>query len=203
MLFRRALAAYKPVPVPLECSYNSNQVSVLVCTVNTLLARSLRTWLANNPLEVIIVTVEEHLDQIRSVVADADLAPSDYAKVTILASPVKGKRAQMAAGIPEVHGSIIANVDDHITWHPDFLRSMLPCLEDERLGAVGPTIEGVIPEDRQDAKIITPYEVAAQRVNWNRTPRSKVAWSAGRWSWGVTGVTYLVRAHILKVRMQY
>lgn len=199
-LFQRNLAAYRPVTISPSCSYTQSQVSVLVCTVNTLLARCLRTWLANDPLEVIIVTIPEHLDQIRDVIANADLSAQDFAKITVVASLVKGKRAQTVAGIQEVKGTIIANVDDHITWHPDFLKSMLPCFVDERLGAAGPTIEAVIPEDRCDEKVITPYEVAAMRVTWNRTPRAKVAWAAGRWSWGLTGVTYLIRAGIMKVR---
>ncbi|ETS82027.1 hypothetical protein PFICI_07029 [Pestalotiopsis fici W106-1] len=197
-LFRRALAAYKPVPISSDSPYTTAKVSILVCTVNTLLARCLRTWLDNKPLEVIIVTIAEHHEQIRSVVENAELSDSDLAKVIIIASAVKGKRAQMVAGIQHARGDIIANVDDHITWHPRLLENMLPCFEDEFMGAVGPAIEGVIPDDRRNEKVITPYEVAAMRLIWDRNPKHKVAWSAGRWSWGVTGASYLIRAEIFK-----
>lgn len=198
-MFQSALAKYEPMPVPADCQYKPNQVSVLVCTVNTLLARCLRTWLANDPLEVIIVTIPEHEEQIRDVVANADLSDTDFAKVRVFASPIKGKRMQMITGLQHVNGDIIANVDDHITWPSEVFEHMLPCFEDENLGAAGPTIEAVIPEDRQDANVITPYEVAAMRVIWDRTPRYKVAWANARWCWGLTGVTYLIRADIMLV----
>jgi glycosyltransferase involved in cell wall biosynthesis len=183
---------------------NTYQVSVLVCTVNTLLARSLRSWLDNDPREVIIVTIPEHEDHIRSVVDNADLDAYDFPKVKIVTSPIKGKRAQMVEGIKHVQGVFIANVDDHITWHDAFLREMRACWDEpsleQNLGAVAATIEGIIPEDRCDEKVITPYEVAAMRVCWDRNPKHVVAWSAARWSWGLCGASYLVRADIFKVR---
>lgn len=200
-LARRALAAYQPVPISANPEYLPSDVTVLVCTVNTLLARCLRTWLANDPLEVIIVTIAEHEEQIRSVVANAELSESDLAKVTVLVSEIKGKRMQTITGLAHVHGSIIANVDDHITWHPEFLKHMLPCFDNERVGAASPTIEAIIPEHRRDPNVITPYEAAAMRVIWERTPRQKVAWSTARWIFGLTGVTYLMRADIMKVRV--
>ncbi|KAI4600938.1 hypothetical protein KJ359_013101 [Pestalotiopsis sp. 9143b] len=197
-LARRALAAYQPVPISANPEYLPSDVTVLVCTVNTLLARCLRTWLANDPLEVIIVTIAEHEEQIRSVVANAELSESDLAKVTVLVSEIKGKRMQTITGLAHVHGSIIANVDDHITWYPEFLKHMLPCFDNERVGAASPTIEAIIPEHRRDPNVITPYEAAAMRVIWERTPRQKVAWSTARWIFGLTGVTYLMRADIMK-----
>jgi cellulose synthase/poly-beta-1,6-N-acetylglucosamine synthase-like glycosyltransferase len=198
-LFRRNLASYKPVPVPSTSSYSSSQVSIIVCTVDTLLARCLHTWLANNPFEVIIVTIPQHLDHIRSVVLSAKLSELDLAKVTVLCAPEKGKREQLAVGIKAARGSIIVGTDDHITWHPDFLKCMLPCFEDKSVGAIGPMIEPIIPEERRDADIITPWEVAAMRVQWNRNPQLKAAYAAARWCWVLAGVNYCFRAEILKV----
>ena len=180
-LEKRNLAKYQPLPIPLECSYTSDQVSVIVCTVDTLLARCLRSWLANNPLEILIVTVAKHKAHILSVVANASLSPSDFAKVTVLESVVKGKRAQLDVGFRFAKGSVIAMVDDHISWNPDFLRGMLPCFEDHRVGAVGPTIKPVIPEERHNEYVITPWEVAAMRVAWNRNPSLKASYAAAKW----------------------
>jgi glycosyltransferase involved in cell wall biosynthesis len=197
---RRNLASYKPVPIPSTCAYSSGQVSVIVCTVDTLLARCMHMWLANNPLEVIVVTVPQHLDHIRSVVSNAKLSPQDLAKISVMSSPVKGKRAQLSIGIKAARGSILATPDDHIAWHPDFLKGMLPCFEDDRVGAVGPMIEAIIPEHRRDADIITPWEVAAMRVQENRNWQLKAAYAAGRWCWVLAGVTGVFRADILRVR---
>lgn len=45
----RKLALHQHMPIPSECTYSSDQASVIVCTLDTLLARCLHTWLANNP----------------------------------------------------------------------------------------------------------------------------------------------------------
>jgi len=90
------------------------------------------------------------------VVTNASLSAADLAKVRVLESSMKGKRHQLAVGIRNARGAILASTDDHITWGPDFLKGMLPCFEDESVGAVGPTISAVIPKERQDKNIITP-----------------------------------------------
>lgn len=196
-LSRRALASYKPVAVPVNPQYTSDDVTVLVCTINTLLARCLRTWLANDPREVIIVTIPEHLEQIRSVVANAGLSKSDFAKVTVLVSETKGKRIQLITGLANVKSKFVANVDDHIAWGPEFLKHMLPCFENKKVGAVSPSIEAIIPEERQDSNVITPYEVAAMRVIWERAPRQRVTFASAR-NHSLTGVTYLMRSEIMQ-----
>ncbi|KAH6661292.1 hypothetical protein BKA67DRAFT_654414 [Truncatella angustata] len=198
VLFKRKLAAYKPVPIPEICPYTSDQVSVIACTVDTLLASSLRTWLANNPLEVIIVTVPKHIEHIRLVVDNAQLTPADFEKVTIVASPEMGKRPQLVLGINNARGSVFGLVDDHIAWGPRFLEAMLPCFQDQRVGAISPEIDAIIPEERRNPDIISPWEVMAMRVRWNSNPRLKVAYAAARWAWGICGVTGVYRAEILK-----
>jgi len=197
-LDKRNLSSYRPLPIPFECTYTSSQVSVIVCTIDTLLARSLRTWLANKPFEILIVTIPEHRDKINSVVTNASLSAVDFAKVTVLVSATKGKRAQLDMGIRHAKGSILTTVDDHIYWDPDFLNAMLPCFEDETVGAVGPTTKPIIPKERQSRDIITPWEVAAMRVAWNRNPQLKASYAAGRWCWILAGVTGVYRAYILK-----
>ncbi|KAE9364312.1 glycosyltransferase family 2 protein [Stipitochalara longipes BDJ] len=197
-LDRRYLARYQPVPIPSKCIYTPDQVSVIVCTVDTLLARCLRSWLANKPLELLIVTISEHKNQILSVVANASLSDADFAKVKVIESPTKGKRPQLAVGIRNAKGAIIASTDDHISWSPEFLKGMLPCFENETVGAVGPTISAVISKDRQDSNIITPWEVAATRVAWNRNPQLKATYAAARWCWVLAGGTAVFRAFILK-----
>ncbi|KAN0099403.1 glycosyltransferase family 2 protein [Hyaloscypha variabilis] len=192
------LARYQPVPIPSKCIYTPDQVSVIVCTVDTLLARCLRSWLANHPLELLIVTIPEHEDHILSVVANASLSAADFAKVKVLTSTTKGKRVQLAVGIRHAKGTIIASTDDHISWGPDFLKGMLPCFEDETVGAVGPTMTAAIPNDRQSSDIITPWEVAATRTAWNRNFQLKASYAAARWCWVLSGGMGVFRAIILK-----
>ncbi|CAJ2510906.1 Uu.00g065310.m01.CDS01 [Anthostomella pinea] len=111
----------RPVPVSAEPKYSPNEVTVLTCTINTLLACWLITWLGNDPLEVIIVTIAEHEEKIRSVVANAELSDSDLAKVVVLVSDVKGKRMQPITGLAHVNGDDLPSYSIPyilITGHP-------------------------------------------------------------------------------------
>ena len=197
--FRQNLASYKPLPIPSTCCYSSNQVSVVICTVDTLLARCLKSWLSNNPLEIIIITIPEHVEKIRSVILNAITSPEDFAKINLLVSPEKGKRAQLSVGLRAARGEVLALVDDHIMWHTDFLKGMLPCLEDESVGAVGPMIIPMIPHERQDVNVITPWEVAAMRTAWWRNRHLKAGYAANRWCFCLAGCSGVFRAEILKV----
>lgn len=197
-LDRRNLSLYKPVPIPSKSTFTSNQVSIIVCTVDTLLVRCLNTWLDNNPFEIIIVTIPQHKTHICSVVANALLSSADLAKITVLESATKGKRAQLAVGIQHAKGEILATPDDHISWPASFLKAMLPCFDDKKVGAVGSTVKPIIPPERQYCDIITPWEVAAMRASWNRNDQLKASYAAAKWCWVLAGATGVFRAHILK-----
>jgi hypothetical protein len=113
------------------CTYTSDQVSVIVCTLDTLLARCPHTWLANSLLGVLAVTIPEHKDRVLPAVANASLSAADFAKVTVLESVTKGKRAQLSLGIRHTKDTLLATPDDHISSDPNFLNGMLPCFDDE------------------------------------------------------------------------
>jgi hypothetical protein len=100
--------AYQHVPISPECTHTSDQVSVIVCMIDTLLARCLHTWLANNPTGILTVTIPEHKDRVLSVVANASLSAADFAKVTVRESAMKSKRAQLSLGIRHAKDTLLA-----------------------------------------------------------------------------------------------
>jgi hypothetical protein len=110
------LALYQHMPISSECTYTTDQASVIVCTLETLLARCLHAWLTNNLLGILAVTLLEHKDRVLPAVANASLSAADFAKVTVLESAMKGKRAQLSLGIRHAKGTLLATPDDHISW---------------------------------------------------------------------------------------
>ncbi|KLU82440.1 hypothetical protein MAPG_01512 [Magnaporthiopsis poae ATCC 64411] len=165
----RHLKAVAPTPVPDDPTYKpSRDVSVVVPTIDTpdSFVHSLASWLAADPLEIIIVTTPEHVVHVQSLISSvkatvsADLA----ARVSLHLVDAANKRRQMAKGAHEARGRIVCFADDDVIWpSPRFLKSILACFEDPRVGGAGGGQRPHLPEDRRNAAVITPWEVAAVR----------------------------------------
>ncbi|PMD53059.1 glycosyltransferase family 2 protein [Hyaloscypha bicolor E] len=148
----RKLALHQHMPIPSECTYSSDQASVIV---------------------VPTVTIPEHKDRVLPAVANTSLSAADFAKVTVLESTPKGKRAQLSLGIRHAKGTTLATSDDHISYDRNFLNGMLPCPDDET--------------DRQSRDVITPWEVAAMRVAvaWHRSSQLKAMYALQSHRWTI------------------
>jgi cellulose synthase/poly-beta-1,6-N-acetylglucosamine synthase-like glycosyltransferase len=174
-----------------------------VATVETpeIFVRCLDTWLRNDPLEIIIVTVKPNLNRLRNLISQASLTAEKSAKVSIHALPASqvGKRSQMAIGISKARGAIIATPDDGIIWPDRYLEYMLPPFEDASVGAVGSNMTVYIPPSRRNAATITPWEVAMCRLMFGRR-NYEAMWAAARWCWILTGCTGMWRADILNTK---
>lgn len=140
--------------------------------------KCLQLWLANKPLEVIICTTQDHIDEVNRIVNETVLDEFDRAKVATIVSE-KGARKQLLAGILRAKGKIIATCDNHIEWPAQYLIHMLPCFEDSNVAAAGPSIKVKIPEDRQDN--MSPWEVAAVRLADRGPGSGKALHAAARW----------------------
>lgn len=133
---------YKPALVASNPTFTPKKdVSVVIPTLSPPAAfkACLQRIFENDPLEIIIVTTEEHLDKVtklvRDVVSDQGL---DLSKVVFVTSE-QGARVQFTAGVEKAKGSIIAKCDDHIFWSRHFLTHMLACFEDRNVGAACPS----------------------------------------------------------------
>lgn len=198
------LSKYRPFPIPKTCTYlPSRDVSVIVATIETpdIFVQCLETWLGNNPLEIIIVTVQPNLGRLRILISKACITARHAEKVSIHALHANqvGKRFQLAFGISKARGAIIATPDDGIQWPVQYLEHMLPPFDDDSIGAVGSNMTVYIPPSRRNEQVITPWEVAMCRLMFGRR-NYEAMWAAARWCWILTGCTGVWRADILNTK---
>ncbi|KAI0015196.1 polysaccharide synthase [Xylariomycetidae sp. FL0641] len=195
---------YKPVPLVKKPKYKSKDVSIVVCTIGPVenFEHCLKSWLANDPLELIIVTTADCFKVIDDRVAEAkrSLSASQAKKIRVMSTDVAGKRVQMVAGVNAARGKIIATVDDHIFWPTTIVKYMLPCFEEPGVRAAGPGTGVYLPEDRRNPETITKWEAVATRLAWKGTPGYKAMYAASGWIVTLAGTTAFYRASILKDR---
>ena len=131
----------EPVALPTSPSYlPARDVSVIVPTIGTQIefVEALTSWLANNPLEIIVVTVKDQLEIVKEFVAKClEGTECSRTAITVLTRPYPSKRKQMAHGLKHAKGSIIVFVDDDVIWQPLVLRYLLACFEAKRVGGAG------------------------------------------------------------------
>jgi len=131
----------QPIPLPVHASYTASQdVTVIVPTIQSdgSFTEAFLTWIANDPLEIIIVMIDSKLQEMQSIITKTfkDVAGSST-KVMVLSIPLAGKRRQMARGIQRASGSILVLADDDVFWPPMLLPYLLACFEVPEVGGVG------------------------------------------------------------------
>lgn len=128
--------AYKPLPLPEKPQYSTQDVSVVVATIDTpaTLPESLSQWLSNDPREIIIVTILRDLQLVQYLVSQV---PSAVDITQIVTCDIINKREQLAMGIRMARGNVIALVDDDAFWPATtVLPYLLVGLEDPNVGGV-------------------------------------------------------------------
>lgn len=91
----------KPIPLPEKPRYlPSEDVSMVVPTIgfDTDLIVSLRSWLSNQPKEIIIVTSSDSLDALVGLL-DRSLSIEERETIQTLSYPIAKKRGQLVTGI--------------------------------------------------------------------------------------------------------
>jgi len=130
----------EPIPLPNKPKYTpSRNISLIVPTIgfDKDLVVSLRSWLSNNPKEIIIVTSEKYIGALINLV-QGELSVKEQQVIQTLSCPLANKRKQLVAGIRKATGEIIVFADDDVFWPPSVLTYILAGFEvDESVGAVG------------------------------------------------------------------
>ncbi|KAI0442714.1 nucleotide-diphospho-sugar transferase [Xylaria telfairii] len=200
---------YQPFPLPTqdERLFNTSDVSIIVPTINwnpATFPRAIVSWLSNRPLEIIIVTPDNQRPQLVEFLENDELiddARDDDPDINIWTGsiPFANKRCQLVAGITLAKGRILALVDDDAIWNADTLLNLLAPFQQPEIGLVGGPIESYVPEERQDASVISAYEVAALRNRSKRRGGNKAFFVRdGSTNFTVSGATMLVRAMIVQ-----
>lgn len=98
---------------------------------------SSRSWLSNDPREIIIVTSEGQLDALVNL-THGELSVDERKTVHLWSTTLANKRKQLVAGNQGATSEIIVFTDDDVFWPPSVLTYMLAGFEThERVGAVG------------------------------------------------------------------
>ena len=122
---------YKPTPV----GYTTT-TSVVVPSYREdpeVLSRCLRSWLAENPTEVIVVpdlADVEVISRLRQVAAQDD-------RLRVLPFAHQGKRSAYGVGIRAATSEILVLSDSDTQWLPGMLRAVQAPFKDPRVGGVG------------------------------------------------------------------
>lgn len=131
-----AFASYRSVP-PLdeERRLSTRDVTVVIPCLDGDSAQirdSISTILANDPWEIIIVTIEKNhgraLDLVRSL---------GEKKIKVLSNPQANKRFQMLRGLDDVQTELIVFSDDDVFWKTKTLSWMIAPFHDGEVGATG------------------------------------------------------------------
>ncbi|KAK8087700.1 hypothetical protein PG997_002661 [Apiospora hydei] len=202
----RALANYRPAPVPKDPTYKTADISIVVPTKATSakLMSCLRFWALNYPKEIIISTVHDKAAAFTQLIAEDELIrrlKQETGLVVKVVSVPKGRRRiQLVEGIGHATGRLIATTDDHIQWPSrDYLRDMAACFEDPTVGAAGPMIGVYVPSDqRNNPASLSLWDVLAMRMAHKRNQAQKISYARSRWCFILPGTATLIRPEIVQ-----
>lgn len=109
-------------------------------TINTpdAFTECMRLWLANEPKEIIIVTVPRDLPRLNELLDPLLQASSPpEVPISVFTVPQPGRRAQMSLALRKAAGKVVVYVDDDTYWPSNkVLPSLLAGLEDPAVGGV-------------------------------------------------------------------
>ncbi|RUS29475.1 putative polysaccharide synthase [Jimgerdemannia flammicorona] len=147
---------YRPILPKESPTYTAeHDVTIIVPTIDAgeEFKIAARSWMANNPKEILIITEEKMLGPLQNFANEVN--PD---KIRVLTVSRANKRLQMTAGINATTTEIIVFADDDAIWKPTFLTYVLACFEDLKMGGVGTcqTVHAVNPSGYQ-----TVWEVLA------------------------------------------
>lgn len=157
----------------------------------------MRTWLVNEPREILVVTTSEYLDRVTHLLSEFD-EEMNAGKIRIIVSEKPGKREQLKTGIPHAQGRILALSDDDTYWGPEFLKYMLACFENNHVGGAGGAQSAHVLPEHQHADVINKWEVASIRILDRRNGGQVSSYAADGGVFILAGRSVLFRTHILK-----
>lgn len=126
---------FKPIPPPENPTYTSQDVTVIIPTIDSdgdELRRTIEGCLATQPFEIIIVTIDANIKRAMQMAAAINAK-----KIRVLSIAKANKRSQMCEAIPQVQTKITILADDDVIWPRTLLPWMLAPFEDPKMGGVG------------------------------------------------------------------
>jgi hyaluronan synthase len=137
---RRFLSHHRYRPVVNDHRTTTSVVVPVYREDPDVLERCLRTWVREEPIEVILVIDDEDEEMLRRA------RQLDLDGVRILPWHHTGKRGALAAGVRAARGEIIVFADSDTAWRPGLLSAMQMPFADESVGGVGSRQHVYLPE---------------------------------------------------------
>ena len=130
-----AFSRLRPIPIPEVPRLTSQDVTVVIPSIEgdgEVLWETIRSILATEPFEIILVTIDANLTQAQLMIKHMGTS-----KVKIRSVSYPNKRRQMVCALPDIRTDITVFADDDVLWPPKLLPWMLAPLEDASYGGVG------------------------------------------------------------------
>lgn len=130
-----AFTNFRPIPLPEDPKLTAEHVTVVIPSLDgdgEELNRTICSILATMPFEIILVTIDEHVERARLMVKCLGTS-----KIRVLSINRANKRRQLVRAIPEITTCITVFADDDVTWPSTLLPWMLAPLERKEYGGVG------------------------------------------------------------------
>ncbi|KAL3425131.1 glycosyltransferase family 2 [Phlyctema vagabunda] len=127
---------YRTIPIPDQPSFTSKDVTVIIPTIHNdfvELTDSLKSILACNPFELLLVTTSDKYEGLMKFVKTLEAR-----NVKVFQVPIANKRIQVCEVIPLVKTDVTIMADDDVTWPRTILPWLLAPFEDKKIGGVGP-----------------------------------------------------------------
>ncbi|RYP79600.1 hypothetical protein DL770_006601 [Monosporascus sp. CRB-9-2] len=192
---------YKTIDLPKNPTYTTQDVSILVPTINTPeeFTQCLLKWAANKPKEILIVTTTRDFDNVNRLVQPVLQEVQTATIIQIYTVSEPGRREQMKLALEKATGSIVAFVDDDTIWPTEkVLPFLIAGFEDPEVGGVAgkqrQALHAFIPAERQDPNTVTPWEVAAMRFLSSYNHGTAAQYAADGGVFCLVGRTMLARA---------
>jgi len=122
---------------PFQGSYNATTSVVVPVYMEDpdILIRAIKSYLANNVGEVVLVVDSKDTASIENI--RKNFPSQTFPKVRLIITDEPGKRPALAWGITEATGEIIVLSDSDTAWAPNLLEEILKPFTDPNVGGVG------------------------------------------------------------------
>lgn len=128
---------FKPIPLPAAPQLTSKDVTVILPSLDgegEELERTIASILKNQPKELILVTIDDHLHKLHATINKTPAAAQG--RLRCMSVKQANKRRQMARAIPEVTTRITVFADDDVDWPRQTLNYLLAPMEISGIGGV-------------------------------------------------------------------
>jgi len=158
---------YRPIKPALTPKYRSKDVTILVPTIDNgeETKAAVRSWLANNPYEIIFITTDQAREGLEALAKEFN---NNSIRVLTISKP--NKRNQLVKGINHAKTPIVILCDDDAIWPDTMVDYLLAPFQDPQMGGVG-TSQEVFPVGKRMTiwEILAAYRVSMRNIEITAT----------------------------------